>query len=153
MGQRHTMNHPHGIAGLLILVALLSAGLVAADAFQITPNGVQYKDLKPGSGEAAAMGDVATIQFTGWLDDAGRKGKEFYNSRQQDGPVAFVIGTERVMQGWNEGVVGMRPGGKRLLKVPPSLGYGAKGVENYIPPDARLIFIIDLLELEKRSAQ
>jgi len=150
MGQRHTMNHPHGIAGLLILVALLSAGLVVADAFQMTPKGVQYKDLKPGSGEAATVGDVATIQFTGWLDDAGKKGKEFYNSRQQDGPVAFVIGTERVMQGWNEGVIGMRPGGKRLLRVPPSLGYGSREIEGIIPANARLIFIIELLDLEKQ---
>jgi FKBP-type peptidyl-prolyl cis-trans isomerase FkpA len=147
------MSHPHGIAGLLILVALLSAGLVAADAFQMTPNGVQYQDLKPGSGETAAVGDVATIQFTGWLDDNGRKGKEFYNSRRQGAPVAFVIGTERVMQGWNEGVIGMQQGGKRLLRVPPSLGYGSREVEGVIPPDARLIFIIDLLELEKQPAQ
>lgn len=141
------------MACLLLLSAALASSLVVADNFQVTPNGVQYKDLKPGSGEAAAVGDVATIQFTGWLDDEGRKGKELYNSRQQGKAVAFVIGTERIMQGWNEGVIGMRPGGKRLLKVPPSLGYGAKGVENYIPPDARLIFIIDLLELEKQSTQ
>ena len=145
------MKHRFDITFLLLLI-LLSAGAVVADAFQMTPNGVQYKDLKPGSGETAAVGDVATIQFTGWLDDAGRKGREFYNSRQQDGPVAFVIGTERVMQGWNEGVIGMQPGGKRLLRVPSSLGYGSREIEGVVPANAPLIFIIDLLELEKQPA-
>lgn len=125
---------------------------IAADAFQITPQGLLYKDLKPGSGNIAAVGDVATMHFTGWLDDAGSKGKELYNTRRQGKPVAFVIGTDRVMQGWNEGVIGMRPGGKRLLKVPPSLGYGSRGVEDIIPPNARLIFIIDLIDVEKHPA-
>ncbi len=137
---------------MLLLLIRLATVAIAADAFQITPQGLQYKDLKSGSGEPAAMGDVATIHFTGWLDAAGQKGKEFYNSRRHRKPVSFVIGTDRVMQGWNEGVIGMRPGGKRLLKVPPSLGYGSRGVDDIIPPDARLIFIIDLIDVEKHPA-
>jgi len=137
---------------MLILLVPLTTDLMAADDFQMTPQGMQYKDLKPGSGETAAIGDVATIHFTGWLDDAGHEGKEFYNSRRYQEPVSFVVGTKRVMQGWNDGVIGMRPGGKRLLKVPPSMGYGSKGVEDIIPPDARLIFIIDLIDVDKRPA-
>jgi len=146
------MKHSLCTIVMLFLIAPLATTPVAADAFQISPQGLQYKDLKPGSGEMAAAGDVATIHFTGWLDGAGQKGKEFYNSRSNNEPVSFVVGTERVMQAWNEGVIGMRPGGKRLLKIPPSMGYGSKGVEDVIPPDARLIFIIDLIDLEKRPA-
>ncbi|MGB5717321.1 MAG: FKBP-type peptidyl-prolyl cis-trans isomerase [Gammaproteobacteria bacterium] len=137
---------------MLLLLIPMATVAIAADAFQITPQGLLYKDLKPGSGNIAAVGDVATMHFTGWLDDAGSKGKELYNTRRQGKPVAFVIGTDRVMQGWNEGVIGMRPGGKRLLKVPPSLGYGSRGVEDIIPPNARLIFIIDLIDVEKHPA-
>lgn len=137
---------------MLFLLVPLATVLIAADAFQMTTQGLLYKDLKPGSGETAAMGDVATIHFTGWLDAAGQKGKEIYNSHRYNEPLSFVVGTDRVMQGWNEGVIGMRAGGKRLLKVPPSLGYGSKGVEDIIAPDARLIFIIDLIDVEKRPA-
>ena len=92
------------------------------------------------------------MHFIGWLDDRGFKGREFYNSRSQGEPVSFVIGTERVMPGWNDGIVGMRPGGRRLLLLPPALGYGAKGVQDIVPPDASLIFIIELLDLEKHAA-
>jgi len=140
------------LIGVILMLVPFATSILAAESFQITPQGAQYKDLKPGSGNMAAVGDVATMHFTGWLDDAGSKGKELYNTRRQGKPVAFVIGTERVMQGWNEGVIGMRPGGKRLLKIPPSMGYGSKGVEDIIPPDARLIFIIDLIDVDKRPA-
>jgi peptidylprolyl isomerase len=92
------------------------------------------------------------MHFTGWLDDNGRKGREFYNSRREGTPVSFVIGTDRVMPGWNDGIVGMQPGGKRLLLLPPALGYGAKGVQGIVPPNASLILIIELLDLEKRAA-
>ena len=115
-----------------------------------TGKGVEYRDLKPGAGEPAQIGDVATIHFVGWLDDKGVKGREIYDTHRRGEPVSFVIGTERVMQGWNEGVIGMKPGGKRLVKVPAELGYGSRGVEDVVPPNARLIFVIDLLELRKQ---
>ena len=140
------------ITGALLLLITFATVVQATDVFHMTPQGVQYKDLKAGAGETAAAGDVATMHFTGWLDSGGQKGKELYNTRRHGESISFVIGTERVMQGWNEGVTGMRQGGKRLLRVPPSLGYGSRGVEGVIPPDAGLIFIIDLIELEKRSA-
>lgn len=137
---------------MLLLLLPPATVLIAADAFQMSPQGLLYKDLKPGSGETVATGDVVTIHFTGWLDAAGQKGKEIYNSHRYNEPLSFVVGTDRVMPGWNEGVTGMRAGGRRLLKVPPSLGYGSIGMEDIIAPDARLIFIIDLIDVEKHPA-
>ena len=137
---------------LLMLMLVLLAGTTIAEPMQTTPAGARYRDLQPGNGEIAAPGDIATMHFTGWLDDNGSKGREFYNSRREDTPVSFVIGTDRVMPGWNDGIVGMQPGGKRLLLLPPALGYGARGVQGIVPPDASLIFIIELLDLEKRAA-
>ena len=137
---------------LLMLMLALLAVTTIADPMQTTPAGARYRDLRAGSGEVAAASDIATIHFTGWLDDNGSKGREFYNSRRQNTPVSFVIGTDRVMPGWNDGIVGMQPGGKRLLLLPPALGYGARGVQGIVPPDASLIFIIELLDLEKGAA-
>jgi FKBP-type peptidyl-prolyl cis-trans isomerase len=136
---------------LLVLMLALPAGPTTADPMQTTPAGARYRDLQPGNGEIAAPGDIATMHFTGWLDDNGSKGREFYNSRSEGTPVSFVIGTDRVMPGWNDGIVGMRQGGKRLLLLPPALGYGARGVQDIVPPNASLIFIIELLDLEKRA--
>ena len=139
-------------ATLLVLMLALMAGTTTADPMQTTPAGTRYRDLQQGSGEIAAPGDIATMHFTGWIDDSGSKGREIYNSRSQGTPVSFVIGTDRVMPGWNDGIVGMQPGGRRLLLLPPALAYGAKGVQDIVPPNASLIFIIELLDLEKRAA-
>ena len=136
-------------AVFLILCLLVLGGAVAADHFLATPQGTRYQDLKPGMGETAEYGDVVTMHFVGWLDTDGRKGKEIYNSRREREPVSFVVGTDRVMEGWSDGVIGMKTGGKRLLMLPPALGYGSKGVEGVIPPDARLIFVIDVMSIEK----
>jgi peptidylprolyl isomerase len=137
---------------LMFLLTTQTDMLSAANAFQATPAGARYRDLQPGSGDTAAPGDIATMHFTGWLDDRGSKGREIYNSRREGTPVSFVIGTERVMPGWNDGIIGMQPGGRRLLLLPPALGYGTRGVQDIVPPDASLIFIIELLDLEKRAA-
>jgi len=122
---------------------------VAADGFLMTPQGARYQELKPGTGEGAETGDVVTMHFIGWLDDDGRQGKELYNTRREGNPVSFVVGTDRVMPGWSDGVIGMKPGGKRLLLLPPALGYGARGVQDLVPPDAGLMFMIDLIAVEK----
>jgi len=133
---------------LTLFLLLLGTGIAqAAGGFQLTSGGAQYKDLKTGEGSAARTGDVATIHFIGWLDDNGAKGREFINTRKLNQPVSFVIGTDKVMPGWNEGVIGMKPGGKRLLKLPPELGYGSKGVQGEVPPNARLILMIELVGL------
>lgn len=122
---------------------------MAADGFLMTPQGARYQELKTGTGEGAEPGDVVTMHFIGWLDDDGRQGKELYNTRREGKPVSFVVGTDRVMPGWSDGVIGMKPGGKRLLLLPPALGYGARGVQDLVPPDAGLMFMIDLIAVEK----
>jgi len=136
----------------LLMMALNSAPTVnaaAEGAFVSTPSGLEYKDFKVGRGKKAEGGDTAVIHFVGWLSDGERQGKEIFNSRKQKKePVSFVIGTDGVMSAWNEGVLGMQPGGRRLLRIPPHLGYGAKGVVDVVPPHAPLIFIIELLELK-----
>ena len=111
-------------AAFLIMCFLVSSGTVAAGHFLVTPQGSRYQDLKAGTGEAAEHGDVVTMHFVGWLDAEGRKGKEIYNSRREREPVSFVIGTNRVMQGWSDGVIGMKPGGKRLLMLPRRMDTG-----------------------------
>ena len=131
----------------LILLVVLSAVAKADDPFNILPSGLEYRDLRVGSGPAAHPGATAVIHFVGWLSDNGQRGKEIYNSRQERQPVSFVIGTEKVMQGWNQGVTGMQPGGRRMLRIPPELGYGAKAVDGIVPANAHLIFIIELLDL------
>jgi FKBP-type peptidyl-prolyl cis-trans isomerase len=137
------------IAVLLMLMA--GAGITVADSsFLQTDKGARYKDLVTGSGPAAGTGDVATMHFVGWLDNGGAKGREFFDSRKEGAPVSFVIGTEWVMPGWNEGIVGMQPGGRRLLMLPPSLAYGDRAVADVIPANASLIFVIELIELRKK---
>ena len=131
----------------IVLVLLTFVGTPLAGSFTALPSGLEYKDLKIGSGPAAKLRSTVTIHFTGWVDKSGKRGKEIYNSRKEREPVSFVIGTDKIMQGWNEGTIGMQAGGTRMLKIPPALGYGAKAVEDVIPPNAHLLFIIELLEV------
>jgi peptidylprolyl isomerase len=138
----------HTILVLLLWLAGTSQ-VLASSGWQDTENGARYLDQVTGNGPVAETGDIATIHFTGWLDDNGRKGRQFFKSRRQGRPASYLIGTGRVMPGWNEGVVGMRAGGRRLLMLPPALGYGNRAVEDVIPANARLIFLIELIKLEK----
>ena len=131
----------------IVLVLLIFVGTPMAGSFTALPSGLEYKDLKVGSGPAAQTGSTVAIHFAGWVDKNGQRGKEIYNSRKEREPVSFVIGTEKVIQGWNEGTIGMQAGGTRMLRIPPALGYGAKAVEDVIPPNANLLFIIELLEV------
>lgn len=135
------------LAGVLLLSMAFLAGASASDeSFRSAPGGLRIKDLQLGQGPEAVSGQIATIHFVGWIDETGARGREIYNSRTQGEPVSFVIGTDGVMQGWNEGVLGMKPGGKRMLLVPPGLAYGARKVEG-IPANASLMFRIELLGL------
>ena len=131
----------------IVLFLLTFVGTPLAGSFTTLPSGLEYKDLKVGSGPAAQLGSTVTIHFTGWVDKNSQRGKEIYNSRKEREPVSFVIGTDKVIQGWNEGAIGMQAGGTRMLRIPPALGYGAKAVEDVIPPNAHLLFIIELLEV------
>lgn len=119
--------------------------------FQTTPDGLQFRDLQIGDGPEAAPGDVVQIHFVGWLDENGARGRQIYNSRGEGRPISFVVGTDRVMEGWNQAVVGMRVGGRRLALVPPHLAFGDRAIEDVIPRRAFLTVIIELLSLEPRA--
>ena len=116
--------------------------------FQLSAGGMQFKDLKQGDGEPVLEGQVVRVHLVGWIDEQGQRGKELFNSRRERGPVSFVVGTEKVLPAFNEGVIGMKPGGRRLLMVPPVFAYGERGVDDVIPPNTRLVFLIDLLEVK-----
>jgi len=138
---------------LIFATAVLSLGfgtvaVTSDDAFRAGPGGLRIKDLQVGQGSAAVAGQVATIHFTGWIDERGTRGKEIYNSRNRGQAVSFVIGTDGVMQGWNEGVIGMRPGGERMLLVPSSMAWGGRSIEGALPADTAMMFRIELIRLE-----
>ena len=108
------------------------------------PSGLQYVDLKEGTGEEAKAGNRVSVHYTGWLKD----GKKFDSSLDRNQPFQFQLGAGMVIQGWDEGVAGMKVGGKRKLIIPPDLGYGKRGAGNVIPPDATLTFEVELLEVK-----
>ncbi len=111
-----------------------------------TASGLKYVDEQLGTGEPIKAGQTARVHYTGWLDEGGKPGKQFDSSRTQNRPFEFRLGAGQVIAGWDEGVAGMQPGGKRRLYIPASLGYGARGAGNVIPPNAALIFDVELLE-------
>jgi FKBP-type peptidyl-prolyl cis-trans isomerase len=106
-----------------------------------TPSGLKYWELKKGAGAVAKAGDAVHVHYTGWLTD----GKKFDSSVDRGSPFDFKLGAGMVIRGWDEGVAGMKVGGKRQLHIPAELGYGARGAGNAIPPNAELIFDVELL--------
>jgi FKBP-type peptidyl-prolyl cis-trans isomerase len=106
-----------------------------------TPSGLKYWDLKKGSGAVAKSGDSVQVHYTGWLTE----GKKFDSSVDRGSPFVFKLGAGMVIKGWDEGVAGMKVGGKRQLHIPAELGYGARGAGDAIPPNAELIFDVELL--------
>jgi peptidylprolyl isomerase len=114
-----------------------------------TASGLQYEDTAPGGGgPAAAAGQTCYMHYTGWLWVNGAKGNKFDSSLDRGRPFSFVLGKGQVIKGWDEGVAGMQVGGKRTLLIPPELGYGARGAGGVIPPNATLLFEVQLLELK-----
>jgi len=137
------------ILALLICIGTIASTWAADEPFRNAAGGLRIKDLQLGQGTAAESGQVATIHFVGWIDEQGARGREIYNTRRQRGqPVSFVIGTDGVMQGWNEGIKGMKPGGKRMLLVPPGMAYGKRSVDGVVPENASLMFRMELIGLE-----
>ncbi len=114
-----------------------------------TESGLQYRDVKEGTGEKPKKGQTCVVHYTGWLwvDDA--KGRKFDSSKDRGEPFDFPVGAGRVIKGWDEGVAGMKVGGKRELIIPPDLGYGARGAGGVIPPNATLFFEVELLEVRE----
>ena len=108
-----------------------------------TPSGLVIEDLVVGSGAVASAGQRVTVHYTGWLTD----GKKFDSSKDRRDPFVFPLGRGQVIKGWDEGVAGMKVGGKRKLTIPPSLGYGARGAGGVIPPNATLLFEVELLNV------
>ena len=131
---------------LPIAGAVLIAMTAAANADYTTlPSGLKYQDEVVGTGPEPKAGQKVTVQYTGWLDDAGKKGKKFDSSRDRNQPFTFTLGAGQVIQGWDLGVATMKQGGKRTLVIPAELGYGARGAGGIIPPGATLIFDVELL--------
>jgi FKBP-type peptidyl-prolyl cis-trans isomerase len=105
-----------------------------------TPSGLQYWDIKHGAGATALRGQKVTVHYTGWLTS----GKKFDSSVDAGQPFSFTLGEGEVIKGWDEGVAGMKVGGKRQLRIPPQLAYGDRGAAGVIPPNATLIFDVQL---------
>jgi FKBP-type peptidyl-prolyl cis-trans isomerase len=130
---------------MAIVVLTLSFGIggsMAESSQEVTTSsGLKYVDQVVGTGEAAAAGQNVSVHYTGWLEN----GKKFDSSVDRGQPFSFPLGAGRVIKGWDEGVQGMKVGGKRKLTIPSDLGYGSRGAGGVIPPNATLIFDVELL--------
>jgi FKBP-type peptidyl-prolyl cis-trans isomerase len=111
------------------------------------PSGLKYTDTNVGTGAEAKRGDKVTVHYTGWLYNNGEKGKKFDSSVDRGEPFSFPLGGGQVIPGWDQGVAGMKVGGKRTLIIPANLGYGARGAGGVIPPNATLMFDVELLKV------
>ena len=122
----------------------------AADAQPVTttPSGLKIIDVKVGTGLSPKAGQTCVMNYTGWLYENGKKGNKFDSSLDRNQPFSFPIGQHQVIAGWDEGVAGMKVGGKRTLIIPPELGYGARGAGGVIPPNATLMFDVELLGVQ-----
>jgi FKBP-type peptidyl-prolyl cis-trans isomerase len=139
----------------VVLALVVTAALVAACSQApsgaggggnevTTPSGLKYEDLTVGSGTQPSAGQTAVVHYTGWLTD----GKKFDSSKDRGQPFSFPVGQGRVIKGWDEGVATMKVGGKRKLTIPANLGYGAQGAGGVIPPNATLVFEVELLDVK-----
>lgn len=110
-----------------------------------TSSGLQFEDTVVGTGATPQTGQTCVMHYTGWLYQDGKKGAKFDSSLDRGKPFEFPLGMGRVIKGWDEGVASMKIGGKRTLIIPPALGYGARGAGGVIPPNATLMFDVELL--------
>jgi FKBP-type peptidyl-prolyl cis-trans isomerase len=135
---------------LTILAVSTPVGWLDAADNQVNemPDGLKYTDTKTGDGATAHSGNKVSVHYTGWLSDNGAKGKKFDSSVDRGQPFQFTLGQHQVIAGWDEGVAGMKVGGKRTLTIPPELGYGSRGAPGAIPPNATLIFDVELLQVQ-----
>jgi peptidylprolyl isomerase len=113
----------------------------------VSASGLSHEDTLVGAGQSPKNGQSCVMHYTGWLWENGQKGAKFDSSLDRGRPFTFVIGQGQVIKGWDEGVASMQVGGKRTLVIPPELGYGARGAGGVIPPNAALLFEVELLEV------
>ena len=133
-------------ACVLILLAGCGGGTERTSVTQLTG-----QDGRAGTGAEAMAGRTVTVHYTGWLYDESRpdrRGTKFDSSRDRNEPFSFTLGAGQVIQGWDEGVAGMKVGGQRTLTIPPQMGYGARGAGGVIPPNATLLFEVELLDVK-----
>ena len=133
----------------LLVLALFAASL--AGAYAQSTKGMTMIDHKIGTGAEAVAGRTVGVHYTGWLYDPAApetKGKKFDSSRDRGDVFRFPLGGGRVIAGWDQGVVGMKVGGQRTLTIPPELGYGARGAGGAIPPNATLVFDVELIAVD-----
>ena len=133
------------IGGVLSTHASAPASAQTARRAMTTASGLQIIDTTVGTGPSPKTGQTCVMHYTGWLYENGAKGKKFDSSVDRGQPFEFPIGQGRVIKGWDEGVATMKVGGKRTLIIPPALGYGARGAGAAIPPNATLLFDVELL--------
>lgn len=137
------------LCGLSLLVVAVCYSVFTRNSMQ-TASGLRYEIIKeaPAGAAIAQKGNTVRVHYTGWLDDKGTPGKKFDSSKDRNQPFSFVLGNGYVIKGWDEGVQGMKVGEQRRLIIPAQLGYGARGVPNVIPPQATLIFDVELLSID-----
>lgn len=154
-----TLLHLRSLAAMaLALMAVFAGGVViqaageakaqASEKQMTTASGLKIEDTQVGTGETPKTGQICVMHYTGWLYENGAKGQKFDSSVDRGDPFEFPIGMGRVIKGWDEGVASMKVGGKRTLIIPAELGYGARGAGGVIPPNATLIFDVELLGLK-----
>ena len=139
------MSRRLALAALTGALFLTMSPADSAEKTVTTPSGLAYTDQVVGTGAAPQAGQTVSVHYTGWLDENGKQGKKFDSSRDRGQPFSFPLGQGRVIAGWDEGVASMKIGGRRTLVIPASLGYGARGAGGVIPPNATLIFDVELL--------
>ena len=140
------------VAAFALLAASAAASSIpvpaTAQPVRTMPDGLKIIDIQVGTGASPRTGQTCVMHYTGWLYENGAKGKKFDSSVDRNEPFAFAIGAGQVIKGWDEGVATMKVGGKRTLIIPPDLGYGARGAGGVIPPNATLIFDVELLAIK-----
>jgi len=149
------------LASVAAIMCLAPSGTTVAQTPEVAPAQSQSKmdakitqlqktDITVGTGAEAVVGKIAVVHYTGWLYDpsaADKKGRKFDSSLDRHSPFSFPIGGGKVIRGWDEGVAGMRVGGRRTLIIPPDMAYGSRGAGGVIPPDATLVFEVELLDV------
>ncbi|MGB6652243.1 MAG: FKBP-type peptidyl-prolyl cis-trans isomerase [Xanthobacteraceae bacterium] len=130
------------------MAGIVAAGPARAQPVTTTASGLGIIDTKVGTGASPKPGQTVVVHYTGWLYENGKRGKKFDSSVDRGQPFEFPIGKGQVIAGWAQGVATMKVGGKRTLIIPPNLGYGANGAGGVIPPNATLIFDVELLRIK-----